>query len=490
MAGFSPSTYAALVGLLKDTLSGIGAIQGEPGRSPEFRQTTTHIQWRYVGDTAWLNLVPLNALLGPQGESPQFRMNGNWLQYRFTTQPPTAWTDIHNFPSIGASNDFANAIKKEVSGNPIRLDDVQPNTTLTTMVVNGLTTQIGTGVKSPDNPFELVGANASILHVTGRNLISLGNISKYRYENGTLNTQNDKIIGKDFEWYIRFDDTKAIPGQTYIFSCANVITTAPNLGSVRFNDYETSDYTTSVTLNSQFKAILQVPSQYKNPVLMYYRGGVGGIPYDFELYKPQLEIGNASNPYKTFIGESYPINLTEPLYSLPNGVRDTFAVVTGVLMRSIGVKVFDGTEYISQNTPNNYHIFYYSLPNIKFLNSVLTSGNSSHFNNTTNLTVAGNMTLGYFSRSVFFVFAQETNPGEVKGWFKSQYDDGNPVTIVYELESPQVINLTPLIIPAYAPTTIAQIDQSDMSLIYNRDLEIIINKLMYAITQLGGTVDV
>lgn len=40
---------------------------GEDGREVEFQVSATHIQWRYVGDVAWTDLVALATLQGPAG---------------------------------------------------------------------------------------------------------------------------------------------------------------------------------------------------------------------------------------------------------------------------------------------------------------------------------------------------------------------------------------------------------------------------------------
>ena len=106
MAGFSPSTYGALVGLIRNTLAGAGALvgpPGQPGREVELRATATHIQWRYTGG-AWANLIALSDLAG---ETPEFRMTGNMLQYRFPARP--VWTDLYEFPAAGTYTHTQNA---------------------------------------------------------------------------------------------------------------------------------------------------------------------------------------------------------------------------------------------------------------------------------------------------------------------------------------------------------------------------------------------
>ena len=47
--------------------NGTNGSNGTNGREVELQVTATHVQWRYVGDSTWNNLVALSAITGPQG---------------------------------------------------------------------------------------------------------------------------------------------------------------------------------------------------------------------------------------------------------------------------------------------------------------------------------------------------------------------------------------------------------------------------------------
>ena len=49
---------------LKDA---IGTVAGKDGREVEIGSNDEYLQWRYVGDTAWQNLIAKSTLVGPQG---------------------------------------------------------------------------------------------------------------------------------------------------------------------------------------------------------------------------------------------------------------------------------------------------------------------------------------------------------------------------------------------------------------------------------------
>lgn len=59
----------ALAKAYTNEVAGAGVVgpAGADGRDPEFQTSATHVQWRYVGDGTWTDLVALSELEGPQG---------------------------------------------------------------------------------------------------------------------------------------------------------------------------------------------------------------------------------------------------------------------------------------------------------------------------------------------------------------------------------------------------------------------------------------
>ncbi len=47
--------------------SGTPGVPGADGREVELQANATHIQWRYVGDVSWIDLIALSLLVGPAG---------------------------------------------------------------------------------------------------------------------------------------------------------------------------------------------------------------------------------------------------------------------------------------------------------------------------------------------------------------------------------------------------------------------------------------
>lgn len=61
-----------------------GGADGEDGREIELQKGTTHIQWRYAGDTTWTNLVAIADLKGANGKEVELKTTTTHIQWRLT----------------------------------------------------------------------------------------------------------------------------------------------------------------------------------------------------------------------------------------------------------------------------------------------------------------------------------------------------------------------------------------------------------------------
>lgn len=80
--------------------SGGGTGTGTDGREIELRNNGTYIQWRYVGDEIWINLVSLETLKGENGITPNIGENGNWFIGEEDTNIKAQGTDGRGIKSI------------------------------------------------------------------------------------------------------------------------------------------------------------------------------------------------------------------------------------------------------------------------------------------------------------------------------------------------------------------------------------------------------
>ena len=51
-----------------DGANGLPGAPGDDGREVELQTSATHVQWRYVDEENWTDLIPLADITGPQGE--------------------------------------------------------------------------------------------------------------------------------------------------------------------------------------------------------------------------------------------------------------------------------------------------------------------------------------------------------------------------------------------------------------------------------------
>ncbi|MBM6925035.1 immunoglobulin domain-containing protein [Pseudoflavonifractor phocaeensis] len=66
------------------------------GQEVELRNNGTSIQWRYEGeaDSAWRDLVALDAITGGDGREVALQIDNGYIQWRYTTGGDTAWKNL------------------------------------------------------------------------------------------------------------------------------------------------------------------------------------------------------------------------------------------------------------------------------------------------------------------------------------------------------------------------------------------------------------
>lgn len=87
---------------------GVDGINGTDGREVEFQTNLTHIQWRFVGDETWINLVALSLITGQDGTNGidgrevEFQSSSTHLQWRYEGE--TSWNDLFLLSSLTGDN--------------------------------------------------------------------------------------------------------------------------------------------------------------------------------------------------------------------------------------------------------------------------------------------------------------------------------------------------------------------------------------------------
>lgn len=100
--------------------AGAPGVNGADGKQVELQQSSDYVQWRYVGDTAWRNLMPLSMITGADGSDGRtvdLQEAGGWIQWRH--QGDAQWQNLVSMDEMrgsdgrdgqpGASVDLRNA---------------------------------------------------------------------------------------------------------------------------------------------------------------------------------------------------------------------------------------------------------------------------------------------------------------------------------------------------------------------------------------------
>lgn len=106
-------------------------ITGAAGTEIELQKTATHIQWRYIGGS-WTNLVSLSDITGPAGTT----------DYTALTNKPDSLSDINSAEGIklaGIAENATNYSSKSVTGS-ITFTNDQSYTTVSIAYVSALST--------------------------------------------------------------------------------------------------------------------------------------------------------------------------------------------------------------------------------------------------------------------------------------------------------------------------------------------------------------
>ncbi|MBE0403065.1 hypothetical protein [Halomonas citrativorans] len=101
------------------------AFAGSDGREIELQVNATHIQWHYVGDTAWLDLVALDTLKGTGGSGGEIELQSTatHIQWRYVGVGDDTWTDLIALSSLEPSKLGEGAIKQVRSTFQIYVPD-------------------------------------------------------------------------------------------------------------------------------------------------------------------------------------------------------------------------------------------------------------------------------------------------------------------------------------------------------------------------------
>lgn len=309
--------------------------------------------------------------------------------------------------------------------------------------IKGNTLEIGSGDKSPDNPYNIVGSNPTKVTMCGRNMIGNWMQGMISVEDGYTITRNahwvyaqdfipisgNEIVSVDAVCRAAiyfYDSVKGYVGEIQPFMSANLPYSLAN-----YADYGRAKY---VRIAYNFKGAQETITPDEMGVKHYV----------------QLEKGTAATPYEPYTGQTIALPALEPLYG-DGTVNDEYDAATGVETRRWKQVVFDGTEAWAASATGTAGKYRASLsiadilPTATF--SQVSSCRCSHYttvsaDNTYNLKVG--ISANYGTSHGIFVYDDAYDTQDMTDWkayLNAQATAGTPVTVVYQLAEPVITKI-------------------------------------------------
>ena len=245
-------------------------------------------------------------------------------------------------------------------------------------------------------------------------------------------------------------------------------------------------------------------------IKVYLQINDSGVTIDRTVYL-QVEEGQTVTAYEPYGGTV--VNIPYELRGVPNTTggwlaRDYIEVKDGAvkLVRECAEKTYDGTEswqYASDTSNNVNKDLYYSptTPGGKAIGWWNNKFVISHFkpaNNVTanNMPAATNTNMNGFQLGIYYPVGTFSNLEAFKTYVSGLAEGGNPLTILYQLATPTVEDITEtetgqalLALTLTAPdAALSNTAESGMAVRYEVDGTIAYKKLASAIVALGGTI--
>ncbi len=386
---------------------------------------------------------------------------------------------------------YANAITGEASGTLVTLSDAWAGGVLQKCEAQGMTTETGTGDKSPDNPYTIAGNEPVKITASGKNLFDItemsyktGSGSTYEVlENSTIRVTVSLAGTYRYVSFVThaFDHLK---GQE-VTASADMVMSGSNNGQmvIQFLTNGASTVNQYIKPSTGFKTFT-VPEAFDEVNLVFYSNAdsaEGQVGDTVTYANIQIEAGNARTAFDAFASEEYALPTLEPLYSLLGGVCDTFEAAIGTETRRVGIITLDGTEAISNNiTFGNITMFSYLhlLTDKKSVSSAESAGHCTHL--PFEVPTALDHTCAYTELAALYLILPNsiaTTIAQAQEWLAAQYQAGTPVTLVYQLAEPIITQHNPIAITIPAPTTNISADAGEVNITYTKDTSKVIASL-------------
>lgn len=293
--------------------------------------------------------------------------------------------------------------------------------------IKGNTIEIGSGDKSPDNPYNIVGSNPTKVTVCGRNLAA----------NPRFNAadQFSPCVYADCELQpnTKYTISLYVPAGEAYYTNENLFAKIVYL-PISTGGIYSAEATTKPTISNTD------PKQYatgKGWTLLKAQSGTTASGNARDL---QIEFGDTATPYEPYTGQTITLPALASLYG-DGTVCDEYDVVSGVETRRWGRVELDGTEaWITRTSGTG--VYGYALPDV--FDAPAAAGVCTHFSfvkNGASGTQTAVCVASASTRKDLSVFTTIATLDDFKAWLAAQYAAGTPVTVVYQLAEPVITKI-------------------------------------------------
>lgn len=293
--------------------------------------------------------------------------------------------------------------------------------------IKGNTIEIGSGDKSPDNPYNIVGSNPTKVTVCGRNLAA----------NPRFNAadQFSPCVYADCELQpnTKYTISLYVPAGEAYYTNENLFVKVVYLPVSNGGIYS-AVVTTKPTISNTD------PRQYaagKGWILLKVQSGATASGNARDL---QIEFGDTATPYEPYTGQTITLPALASLYG-DGTVCDEYDAVSGVETRRWGRVELDGTEaWITRTSGTG--VYGYALLDV--FDAPAAAGVCTHFKfikNGASGTQTAVCVTSASTRKDLSVFTTIATLDDFKAWLAAQATAGTPMTVVYQLAEPIITKI-------------------------------------------------
>ena len=352
---------------------------------------------------------------------------------------------------------------------------------------------------SPDYPAQISGITPARVSASSKNLLNPALLSSNNVVtcalqgdgtlilNGSNDSTNTTIQHPSHPIYL--------PAGEYRLSLNTVSGTYSSPSDVIYFGMRKSDGTTALS-NQITNSVTSKSFRFVSAGLYYYFYMVGVFTCTDWRISIQLEPGTVTTAYEPYTGAEYTLPELEPLYSLSDGICDTYDAATGTETRRIGVITLDGTENwglydtaVSDKKRMGLYIpNVWSVANANILPKMICT----HYQTTTpekTWNCLPGITVNISSNPFLAIYDDQYNYADItawKSWLSAQQQAGTPVTLLYRLAEPVITQHDPIAVTVPAPTTNISADAGEVNITYTKDTGRVIAALTERIAALEG----